>query len=89
LGTPLSELHHGFDKVKFPFLSIDPEHGYLLWYLVDAQRSLRFAPNTRGAFLSDHMSVSSFFRIQRSMFDVQFSQSLLGKNNLMLMTFNP
>ena len=40
LGTPLPGLHHGLDKVKFPILTIGPQHGCLLWYLVPVQRSL-------------------------------------------------
>ena len=39
-GLRLPGLHHGLDKLKFPILTIGPQHGCLLWYLVAVQRSL-------------------------------------------------
>jgi hypothetical protein len=114
-------LHHGLDKVKLPILTISPQHGYLLWYLVAVQRSLCFAPYEQPFFqvisLFLHLfpfnvrcwtfdlpamplgrlgrmslclgPVSmiiplSFVMHGRRVFDVHFSQSILGKNNLAL-----
>ena len=61
LGTPLPGLHHGLDKVKFPILTIAPQHGCLFWHLATVQQSLWFAPKTQAAFLQDHTFASSSF----------------------------
>ena len=111
MGTRPPGLHRGLDKVKFPILTIGPQHGCLFWYLegfddlYDSHRILKqpffqviclffhlfsftircWTFDVRCSFVCFFIFSHSPFDVGRSMFDVHFFQSYLGKNNLALM----